>query len=319
MKIEIIGSKIPTCNFKLMMYKWSEKVKVQIKLKLLLSALMLVILTLCINFISSNNRFSPIESQYGIFSWSHTEVVKNKEQMINDLVEYEIDRIYQSFSSRLTDEQIESFVSDVTSKNINVYSLIGTPEWSLDPAGKEMIEELNRVERINRNLSKNQQIKGLIVDVEPYVMDSFNWEDKSVQTSYISSIKQLYQATEQKNLELIVVVPYFFETKGYADAINVIVSEAATEIAVMNYYRDQEIKHVEYEAIIAKKVNKPITTIYEFKRPGDHGLTVKNTYYHEGLAAVKENEDRLKTHFKDQQVNIAYHDYQAFKEVIKNE
>ncbi len=260
-----------------------------------------------------------VNPQYGIFSWSSEEVTDNKVQLISDLREYNFDRIFQAFSSSLTDEEIASYVSDVTSNKVDVYSLIGIPEWALDPSGEKMVERLERVERINRKLPKEHQIKGIIVDVEPYVMDNFDWTDNSIQESYIYSMKQLYQATENSGLELIVVIPYFYDTKGYENAVNTIVNEAATEVAVMNYYRDKEIDHMDHEAEQAKKANKPITSIYEFKRPGDHGLTNKNSYYNEGYLAAIENSDRLISHYKDQPVNIAYHDYHAFKEVIENE
>ena len=284
---------------------------------------MLLVLTILIFFYTSivrdENHIVKVNPQYGIFSWSSEEVTGNKVQLISDLREYKFDRVFQSFSSQLTDEEIDSFVLEVTSNNIDVYSLMGTPEWALDPSGQEMVERLERVVRVNHSLSKDHQIKGVVVDVEPYVMDDFDWEDVSTQASYLSGLRQLYQAAEDNGLELIVVVPYFYDTKGYKKLVNTIISEAATELAVMNYYRDKEIDHLDHEARQAKTAGKPITTIYEFKRPGEHGLTHKNSYYNEGYTAAIENGNRLIEHYKDQRVNIAYHDYHAFREVIENE
>ncbi|MDJ0332947.1 hypothetical protein [Planococcus sp. S3-L1] len=289
--------------------------------KWILFILLLLTMTLFIfaYFGLEEETFIQPDPQYGIFSWSSEEVTDNKKQLISNLKEYNFDRVFQAFSSSLTDEEVGSFVTDVTRNEIEVYSLIGIPEWALDASGEKMIERLERVERINRELPEDHQIKGVIVDVEPYVMDDFDWTDNSIQESYITSMKRLDQAAENSGLELIVVIPYFYDTKGYKNAVNTIISEASTETAVMNYYRDKEIDHMDHEAEQAKEANKPITTIYEFKRPGDHGLTNKNSYYNEGYLAAIENSDRLIAHYKDQPVNIAYHDYHAFKEVIENE
>jgi len=262
---------------------------------------------------------NQMQSKRTIFSWSSNEVTNNQRQLLNDLTEYDFDRVFQSFSTRLTNEEITSFVSAITNQNIDVYGLFGTPEWSLDPTGKGMIKRLNRIVEINHQLPENQKIKGLVMDVEPYGLDDFNWDDRAVQQSYISGMKHLYQATKQEGLELIVVVPYFFETKGYQEVLQTIIREASSEVAVMNYYRNHEIKHLAFEAEEARKVNKPLTTIYEFKRPGEHGLTEKNTYFNEGRTAMEENAECLKQHYENQVVHIAYHDYQAFREVLNNE
>ncbi|WP_047983396.1 hypothetical protein [Ornithinibacillus californiensis] len=266
-------------------------------------------------FIETNQE----QSKRAIFSWSSEEVINNRTQLLNDLNNYNFDRVFQSFSSDLTNEEVSLFVEDITNQNIDVYGLSGTPEWALDPTGKGMLEQLDQIVEVNHLLPEDQQIKGLVIDVEPYLLDDFNWEDQSVQQSYISGIKQLYQAAEREGLELLVVVPYFYDTKGYQEVVRTIIREASSEVVVMNYYRDHEIEHLTFEAQEARNANKPLTTIYEFKRPGDYDLTEKNTYYYEGLSAARENADRLKQHYKDQNIHIAYHDYHAFREVIENE
>ncbi|WP_240377930.1 hypothetical protein [Bacillus piscicola] len=259
------------------------------------------------------------QSKRAIFSWSSKEVTNNQTQFLHDLITYQFDRVFQSFSSDVTVEEIASFVADLTNQNINVYGLSGTPEWALDPTGKGMLEQLEQIVEVNHQLSEEQQIKGLVIDVEPYVLDGFQWEDQSVQQSYISGMKQLYQAAKREGLELLVVVPYFYDTQGYQEVLRTIIREAASEVAVMNYYRDHEIEHLTFEAQEARNAHIPLTTIYELKRPGDHDLTEKNTYYEEGLSAVRENADQVIQHYEDQTIHIAYHDYHAFREVLENE
>jgi len=262
-----------------------------------------------------SNRLSKLS----IFSWSSKEVKGNREQLLNDLDAQQFDRVFQSFSSSLKEEEIASFVADVTERDIDVYGLYGTPEWAWDPTGKGMIKRLNTLVEVNKQLPDNKRIKGIVMDVEPYVLDKFDWNDRSLQKSYISGMKHLYEAAKQEHLELIVVVPYFFDTKGYRDVVQTIIREASSEVAVMNYFRDHEVDHLAYEAQVAKAADKPITTIYEFKRPGTDNLIDKNTYFNQGRMAAEENARRLQQHYKNQEIHIAYHDYRAFKEVLNNE
>ena len=88
-------------------------------------------------------------------------------------------------------------------------------------------------------------------------------------------------------------------------------------IAVMNYYRDSEIKNIATEVELVRKHNKEIITIYELKRANGKGIKEVNTYHNKGLDAVKRNYASLLDAYPGQTISIAYHDYQALKEVLK--
>lgn len=254
-----------------------------------------------------------------IFSWSSEEVRHNLDQFLDDLITYDFDRVFQSFSSTLSQEEIIRYLLAITNEEMDVYSLAGTPEWALDPTGASMIRQLEWIVDMNHQLPKGQQIKGLVIDVEPYTLDEFDWEDKKVQKAFISGVSKLYQASEKENLELIVVIPYFYDTKGYQEVTATFIREASDEVAVMNYFREREIENLEFEAQEAKEMGKPLTTIYEFKRPGEHGLRDRNTYFNLGWAAALENANRLTRHYEGQTIHIAIHDYRAFRKVVHHE
>lgn len=261
------------------------------------------------------------QSKLSIYSWSSDEITipENRRELIKVLDEYGFNRIFQSISSEISEQEIQSFVLELTGQNIDVYALSGTPEWALDPTGESMIERLKRIAMINEQLPKNQQIKGMVIDVEPYLLDDFDWENELIQESFISGMKNLYHVAQEEELELIVVVPYFYDTKGYQEVLSTIIHEASSEVAVMNYFRNREINHLTFEASEAKKANKPLTSVYEFKPPGKHGLSEKNTYYNEGVLAAQENAKQLIEHYDGQTIHIAFHDYRAFREVIQND
>lgn len=253
-----------------------------------------------------------------IFSWDKETVLEDGASTDDFLKQYDTNRLFQSFSSDLSVEEIQLF-REAISEDIAVYQLIGTPEWARAEGRERLLEEAERVVDLNQQLPTDQQIKGLVVDVEPYVLDDFDWDDETLQLSFMANMKELYDYVRAYDLEMIIVIPYFYDTKGYTNVLDFLITEASTEIAIMNYYRNNEIEHMMYEANIAQFADIPVTTIYEFKPPGEYGLTERNTYYDEGLEAALSNFETIKETYADQAIYGAFHDLTALKEVIGHE
>lgn len=257
----------------------------------------------------------PKESNFAIFSWDKETVINDGDLTYDFLQQYDIARLFQSFSSDLSSEEIQVFRQAI-GEDIAVYQLIGTPEWARAEGRERLLEEAERVVDLNQQLPANQQVKGLVVDVEPYVLDDFDWDDETLQLSFMANMKELYDYVRAHDLEMITVIPYFYDTKGYTNVLDFLITEASTEIAIMNYYRNNEIEHMMYEANIAQFADIPVTTIYEFKPPGEYGLTERNTYYDEGLEAALSNFETIKETYADQEIYGAFHDLTALKEVV---
>ncbi|GEM01046.1 hypothetical protein SAMN05421839_10464 [Halolactibacillus halophilus] len=257
----------------------------------------------------------PTESNIGLFSWDKETVIENGEPTSDFLEQYHITRLFQSFSSDLSFEEIQLFCEAI-GEDIAVYQLIGTPEWAHAESRERLLEEAERVVDLNQRLPANQQLKGLVVDIEPYGLDDFDWDDETLQMSFMANMKALYKYVTANDLEMITVVPYFYDTKGYKEVLEFLITEASTELAIMNYYRDDEIEHMMYEADIAQSAGIPVTTIYEFKPPGEYGLTERNTYYGEGLERALSNLETIKATYENQAVYGAFHDLTALKEVV---
>ncbi len=261
------------------------------------------------------DRPNEKDPNLAIFSWDQATVLAEGEGTHDFLNHYQIKRLFQSFSSDLSITDIQLFREDIGSE-IAVYQLIGTPEWAREDSVDSLLDQAARVVAINQQLPTSQRLQGLVVDVEPYLLDDFDWEDETLQLSFMTNMKKLYAYLMTYDLEMITVVPYFYDTKGYTEVLTFLMREAATELAIMNYYREDEVDHMQYEADIAKTIGLPITTIYEFKPPGMYGLTERNTYYGEGLEAALMNFNAITDAFSDQDIYGAFHDLTALKEVV---
>ncbi|SFO86173.1 hypothetical protein SAMN05720591_11743 [Halolactibacillus alkaliphilus] len=250
-----------------------------------------------------------------LFSWEREIVTTDVEATVDFLKQYEIERLFQSFSSRLSDEEIVRFMESVGGE-VDVYRLMGTPEWAFDEEATSMIREADRVIALNEQLPELYQIKGLVVDVEPYTMQDFDWDDRDLQSSFSKGMVRLFQYLSIHGLEMITVVPYFYDTKGYREVLDILIREASTELAIMNYYRESEVENMRYEAGVAKEEGVPITTIYEFKPAGEHDLTERNTYHLLGVEAALDNLLEIKSIYHNQEIFGAFHDFKALREVV---
>lgn len=257
----------------------------------------------------------PKDPNLAIFSWDKETVLAEGETTREFLNQYHIGRLFQSFSSDLSIAEIQIFRQTLGS-DMDVYQLIGTPEWAKDGGADGLIEQAERVIAINQQLAKNEQLKGVVVDVEPYLLDDFDWDDEVIQMSFMANMRKLYHYLTEHNLEMITVVPYFYDTKGYTKVLEFLITDASTELAIMNYYRGDEIEHMLYEAELAKDIGIPVTTIYEFKQPGEYDLTERNTYFNEGLNQALFNLQSVTEAFPNQEIYGAFHDLTALKEVV---
>lgn len=259
-----------------------------------------------------------VDDNLAIFSWDKETVTEDVQRTKDFLQSQKIRRLFQSFASELSMDEIQTFMGRV-SDEVDVYQLIGTPEWAYAENKARLIDQGERVVKINNTLDVENQIKGLVVDVEPYLLDDFDWEDEELKLSFMENMKALYDFLQANDLAMITVVPYFYETKGYKDVLDFLIKEASTELAVMNYFREEEVEHILYETTIAKEVDLAVTTIYEFKAPGEYDLTERNTYYNEGLDKALNNFQYVKQTFDEQEIYAAFHDLTALKEVVGRE
>ncbi len=288
--------------------------------KKILAAVLLALATVaCIAaavwFSEDKKPVPEVQSTRALFSWSSSEV--EDETLFEIMKKANLNTIFQSFSSDYENNN-SSFLERAASEKITVYALTGSPEWALDKNGSSMIERVNRIAALNEKVPESDRVQGVIMDVEPYLLDEFKGNEEEIMESFILGLEAAYEKAKVRNLRFGVCIPYFYDHWDLQDELDKIV-KVSDFMLVMNYYRDKEIDHMSFEAELARKYEKEIMTIYELQEPGKYGLTEKNTYYGLGLAKVEQNFLALQAHFGDQTVSMAYHEYSALKEVLAGE
>ncbi len=254
------------------------------------------------------NMESNAFEKTGIFSWNY---MPGKEDATL-LTDHEITEVYQYFRSSYTDEEVADYLTMMKGSGIDVYILDGEPEWCSRDNRDDMRKVLERMDHYNTLVSEEAAIKGVVFDVEPYLLS--NWKDDGDQK--IRWLRKNIEALKEENDAIIYVcIPYFYDSNGYSEQLEKLVN-ACDGIFVMNYYRDQEIPHIETETGFAAMYNKRFVNLYELKPHGDNAAEDKVSYYYEGLDKVRKSIESIRSAYPDIRIDMGYHDIKYFKELI---
>lgn len=250
-----------------------------------------------------------------LFSWKSEEVNSGNSELFEIMEKQELNTLYQEFSRDLNQETINGFLLDAKNNKIDIYYLTGNPEWALDETGKPMIDHISRVVELNKNISEDKRIKGIVFDIEPYSLKEWKNKEK-VMADFIKGMEIAYKNARDNDIEVILCIPYFYDNKGLTQQLEELIKSGCDSIAIMNYSKDNEIENMNLEVEFATMFNKKIINIYELQAPGTSGLKEKNTYYNQGVEAIEKNFFNIKEEFYGKDISIAFHEYNSLKEVL---
>lgn len=271
-------------------------------------------------FLVACSQQEAVQGTRAIFSWKKSEVFEGRTELFLTMKNLELNTLYQEFSKELREDDIIEFLGDAAKKQIDVYLLAGSPEWALEEDGESMYHQVERAIEINRGGGKNQGVKGILFDVEPYLLEEWDkQESQKIMDNFVKGMKIAYEKAQDSGLEVIICMPYFYDDLGVSKQLEALIEEGCDSVAIMNYYQGKEYEHIKTEASLAAKYGKKLINIYELQAPGKYGLKDKNTYYEEGIKSVEENFDSLQAAFDGQDISVALHEYKALKEVLERE
>lgn len=253
-----------------------------------------------------------------IFSWDKLSVLEAKENLFDVMEKYEIKTVYQSFSRELPKNKISKFLEACSEYNYQVYYLCGDPEYALDQDAEKMTENIDDAAAIKEYDNKDV-LKGILFDVEPYLLDEWEIQSDKIIQQFTDNLQIAYKKAKENKLEMIVCIPYYYDTQGFSDSLEKIIKDRCDGIAIMNYYKKNEYEHIKEEVELAKKYNKTCINIYEFQPSGKYGLTDENTYYEEGIEKAEENFKVLRNKLDSNNLVLSFHEYKAIKGLMENE
>ncbi len=255
-------------------------------------------------YMEQEMSFEEMPFGVGVFSWDHLPIMSD----IRCMQENGITELYQYIRPEYTDEEITKFLEEMAEINIDVYVLDGEPEWSYAENYFCMENVLKRVRHLNDIARPGAQIKGIVFDVEPYVLDKWHNIPKQLLDEYASNVIRIRDESRDEGLDLLIYVciPYSYDKMGHDKQLRKLIKET-DGVMVMNYNKGNEIDNIKREAALARWYGKRMVNIYELQ-PGLLSQTNNSiTYYNDGIEAVKENYLELLDAFPSHDIALAYH------------
>ena len=262
------------------------------------------------------NKFNKsLKSGPGLFSWSDSVLEEeNAKQMFGLMKKYGLTVLYQRFPYDISDETLDAFFELASAYNVSIYYLTGEPEWALEANGEKMCNEVERASKLNERITGNVHLSGIIMDTEPYLLDSWESKENIVMDLYVSAMEHAYEKAADNELSFIACIPYFYDQKGYEDELWKLAVSGCDALAVMNYCKRDEAGQIKTEMEFARRAGKAIIVIYELQKPGIYGLNEVNTYFNDGPGAVEESVNELGKIYGKDSFMYSMHEYNALHE-----
>ena len=146
----------------------------------------------------------------GLFSWDQSAATQEAEQMISLMERYGLTELYQYFSRKASDEEVESFLTLAAQRGIRVYLLAGSAEWARESKGNSLRKVIRQAARWNEALPEGVGFAGVMADVEPYLLDE--WQDDrraALMQIYVQGFDSAYEYAVERELELLACIPFF--------------------------------------------------------------------------------------------------------------
>jgi hypothetical protein len=240
----------------------------------------------------------------GVFSWDHLPTIQD----VRCMTDNNITEIYQYIRPEYTDENVCAFLKAMNEVDIQVYLLDGEPEWTYQNEYQGMKKVLDRTRHFNSLVDEKERFKGILFDVEPYVLDKWHKIPDQLLEEYCNNIISIKQecSEDSDKLDICVCVPSSYDKMGHDKWLRNLIKES-DQTFVLNYAKGLEIDNLKREAALARWYKKRLVNVYELQ-PGLLSQTTNSiTYYNDGIVAANINYKEIKEAYPDHNIAVAYH------------
>lgn len=243
-----------------------------------------------------------------IFSWEGEYMEPELEDEVTRVMKaLSCGAVYQSVPGDAEEAVVLDYLKRRAEAGQDVYYLTGESEWGLTENREELLAQVEAVGEWNAKAEEGRGFRGIVLDVEPYLMDCWDDDQEGYMEQYVENMRIAYDAACKEGLQVIVCIPNFYDRKGLEEQLERLTETACDGVAVMNYNKNDEVGQISAEEALARKHGKAILNIVELQKPGYHDLTDNNTYYHDGIQAVYDSWDRIREAYPYEGLGFSWH------------
>ena len=257
-----------------------------------------------------------------IYCWSEYVLSSDYiDMVIKRLKSLKVTKMYISIKDI---ESRKNSIRKLNSNGISVYYLDGHSRWYREVDNIKGV--VDKVYEYNQN-NPNTKLSGIVLDIEPYIRDEYKVDPIPGFETFANTMEQVYSYTTLKNINLTTTIPYWYDkymTDDKYTADEKVRAELSFDkliknsdrISVMNYYKSKMISHLETELKYAKKYEKEIESIAEF-RESSSGDNNKLSFYNESepVKAANKEWQKINKEYNYDKLSFSFHHLNAILEI----
>lgn len=175
--------------------------------------------------------------------WNTQEIVKNPHKIITFLASNNIEDLYLQVDYDLDFNHYKEFIQLANEESINVHALEGSPDWVARDGAKSQLVFFNWVKRYQEEALDHQRLKGIHLDVEPYLHEDYDSDRNKTLERYQDCLHNALLQSKSLELPLSIDMPFWFDSleynTGYGKGILAEWIISRVESVVIMAYRDK--------------------------------------------------------------------------------
>jgi hypothetical protein len=248
----------------------------------------------------SRDRGGLVKATY---VWHAELAINEPDEIISFAKENGVNLLYTRLDLDQPFQVYSSFVEKATAAGIEVHAMGGHPIWAFEKNRYRMLRLVHWVQAYNKHVAKDQQFRGIHLDIEPYVLPEWNRDKESVLRQWMSNIAAFVQETKNgSDLETSVDLAVWLDATAVPDNPDISFSKwmiSQLDHVALMAFRDRAegpggiVAVVQDEMADADELGKKLIISVEMKESeeGDH-----ITFYEEGKAEMERQLELLPKH-----------------------
>lgn len=170
----------------------------------------LSVLCLTIGFLFG---FSPAEKKSkATWIWQSEMIGRERQQILDFCKSNDITIIYLRIEMNKPYDYYRAFIREAAAMGIEVHAVAGHPAWALKSNEKRMMNIVHWVKSYNREAEKNERIRGIQLDIEPYLLPFWEEDQERIIREWQQNVQVFTEeVTKEQDLVSSAAIPFWLD------------------------------------------------------------------------------------------------------------
>jgi len=157
-------------------------------MRLRLSKWLLLLLTTCTlaGFSEADETKKPVIASY---MWNSEQILSNSDAILEFLRKQSVNLLYLRFDTRQPADKYRGLIRSANGLGIEIHALGGKPEWALETHRSQLSDLIGWVQRYNESAAEEEQIRGIHLVIEPYLLPQWKTDKEAVIHQWAESLR----------------------------------------------------------------------------------------------------------------------------------